>query len=150
MRTSIFLGVVLVSATILFSANTYQPLKVKTGLWQVTTSNNLMGSQHTSSYKTCVTAKDLNTNPWANGADDKCDWSVVTSTASDMEVQGSSCAAGKNYGMETNVDIKFHAVDSENVKASLQGTSTGNGQTMNFSGTYAGKWISSDCPNGAD
>jgi Protein of unknown function (DUF3617) len=150
MRTSIFLGAVLVSAALLFAASNYQPLKVKTGLWQVTTSSDLAGSPHTNSYKTCVTAKDFKTNPWAKGSDDNCDWSVVSSTASDMEVRGSSCAAGKDYGMDTKVDIKFHAVDSENVKASLQGTATGNGQTMNFQGTYAGKWIGSDCPAGTD
>ncbi len=146
MRTSILLGVVLVSSAILFAANDYQPLKVKTGQWQVATTSDLAGSQHTNSYTTCVTAKDLNTNPWAKGSDDNCQWTVVSSTASDMEVHGAACAAGKDYGMETTVDIKFHVVDSENVKASMQGTAKGNGQTVNFHGTYTGKWIGSSCP----
>ena len=52
--------------------------------------------------------------------------------------------------MNTNVDVKLHALDSENVKASMQGTSTGNGQTVNVSGTFTGKWIGSSCPANKD
>lgn len=81
--------------------------------------------------------------PWVNGPDEKCTWTVVTSTASDLEVKGTSCELGKEYGMSTNVDIKLHAVDTENVKASMQGTSTGNGQTVNLSGAFTVKWMSS-------
>jgi hypothetical protein len=61
-----------------------------------------------------------------------------------MEIKGTSCELGKEYGMDTNVDLKLQAVDSENVKASMQGNSTGNGQTMSVSGT--GKWMGSGCP----
>jgi len=103
------------------------------------------GTPQTTTYKKCVTTKNLNTNPWANGSDEKCSWTVRNSTSTDMEVQGSSCAAGKDQGMKTDVNIKFHVVDPENVKASMQGTSTGNGHTVNISGTYTGKWIGATC-----
>lgn len=149
MRTKSLVTLGLVSATLLFAAD-YQPLKVQTGLWQVTASNNLTGTPHTVSYKKCITAKDLNTNPWANGPDEKCNWTVVNSNASDMEVRGAACEAGKEFGMDTDVDLKIHAVDSGNVKASMVGTSKGNGKSMNFSGTYTGKWIGSSCPPGTD
>jgi hypothetical protein len=149
MRTKLFLGPIFLAATILL-ANDFQPLKVQAGLWQVTATSNLTGSQHTTSYKKCVTAKDLNTNPWANGPDQKCNWTVVNSTASDMEVRGTGCEAGNDFGMDTNVDLKVHAVDSENVKASMQGTSKGNGQNVSFSGTYTGKWIGASCPAGTE
>src|SRR5947209_5220615 len=104
MRTKILLGSIVLSAAILLAFNNYQPLNVKPGLWQVAVTNNLNGSEHTNSYKKCVTAKDLNTNPWANGSDDKCDWTVVNSTASDMELRGASCEIGKNFGMDTSVE----------------------------------------------
>jgi len=149
MRTKLLITLGLVSATILFAAD-YQPLKVQTGLWQVNSTTNLTGTPHTSSYKTCVTPKNLNSNPWANGPDEKCVWTVVKSSASDMDVHGAECEAGKEYGMTTNVDLKVHAVDAENVKASMEGTSKGNGQNMNFSGTYTGKWIAASCPAGMD
>jgi hypothetical protein len=52
--------------------------------------------------------------------------------------------------MDTSIALKLHAVDSENVKASMQGRSTGNGQTMTLSGTFNGKWVSSSCPADAE
>ncbi len=108
------------------------------------------GTPQTTTYKKCVTAKDLNTNPWANEADEKCAWTIMNSTASDMEVHGSSCAAGKDQGMKTDVTVKFHVLDSENVKATMQGSATSNGQTTNINGTYTGKWISATCPANTD
>ena len=145
-----FLGVVLFSATILLAGNSYQPLNVKPGLWHVTGNNQFMGRPMKTDYKKCLTAKDLNTNPFTNGPDEKCNWTVLTSTASDMEVKGAGCEAGKEYGMNTTVDVKLHAVDTENVKGSLEGTSTGNGQTMNMNGNYTGKWMGSSCSAGTD
>lgn len=108
------------------------------------------GTPQTTTYNKCVTTKDLNTNPWANGSDEKCNWTVLNSTASDMEVNGSSCAAGRDQGMKTNVNVKLHVVDPENVKATMQGSATGNGQTTNISGTYTGKWLGATCPAGTD
>jgi Protein of unknown function (DUF3617) len=139
----------LLAATILFAGNN-QPLNVKPGLWHVTGTNQFMGNSMKTDYKKCITAKDLNSNPWANGSDEKCTWTVVTSTASDMEVKGAACELGKEYGMNTDVDLKLHAVDSENVKASMQGTSTGNGRTVNVNGTFNGKWMSASCPANED
>jgi hypothetical protein len=150
MRTKLFLGAIVLPATFLSAAADFQPLKVKPGLWQVTANNNLTGTPHTLTYKKCITAKDLNTNPWGNGPDEKCVWTVVKSSASDMEVHGAECEAGKEYGMSTNVDLKIHAADAENVKASMDGTSKGNGQNVSFSGTYTGKWVGAGCPAGID
>ena len=179
MRKMISLGAVLLWATVILAAGAYQPLNVKTGLWQVTgattaggltaippemqakmarltpeqrakTEAMLMskfgGSTTPTNYKKCVTAKDLNTDPWGNGPDEHCTWTVLNSTGSDMEVRGSSCSAGRDEGMKTDLNVKLHVVNSENVSASMQGTSTGNGQTVNVSGTFTGKWIGASCP----
>ena len=93
----------------------------------------------------------MENNPW-NKPDEKCDWAVVNSTGSDMEVKTNSCTAGKNVGMmQTNVDLKIHVVDSENVQATMQLTSTGNnGTTMVGNGTYTGKWLGATCPAGTN
>jgi Protein of unknown function (DUF3617) len=141
---------ILFMATILFAADNYRPLNVKPGLWHVTGTKQFMGNTVKTDYKTCVTAKDLNGNPWVNGPDEKCTWTMVTSTGSDTEIKGTSCELGKEAGMDTSVDLKLHAVDSENVKASMQGTSTGNGQTMNLDGTFTGKWMSARCSANKD
>jgi hypothetical protein len=133
----------LLPATILLAA-TVQPLNVNTGLWQVTGTNNVAGSDHPINYKKCVSEKQLG-EPWVNGPDEKCTWTVVNSTGTDMEVNGKSCEAGKQYGMETNIDLKLHVVDSENVNATMQGTMTGNGQTMNMNGKLKAKWLGAKC-----
>jgi hypothetical protein len=179
MRKMLCFAALLVSVLNVLAADSYKPLNVKTGLWQVTLIHSATGlppippdmqarmaqmtpeqrarieemmrskfggTPQTSTYTTCVTAKDLNTNPWANRSEEKCKWTVVNSTDSDMEVKGSACAAGRTEGMKTDIDIKFHAVDPENVKASMQGTASDNGRTTNFSGTYTGKWIGATCP----
>jgi hypothetical protein len=107
------------------------------------------GTPHTSSYKKCVTKEELENNAF-DKPDEKCNWTVVNSTGSDMEVKATSCAAAKNEGMQTDVDLKLHVVDSENVQASMQLTATGNGHTMNGSGSYTGKWLGAACPEGTN
>jgi hypothetical protein len=107
------------------------------------------GAPHNSSYKKCVTKEELENNAF-NKPDEKCNWTVVNSTGSDMEVKGTSCAAGKSEGMQTDVDLKLHVVDSENVQATMQFTATGNGHTMNGNGTYTGKWLGASCPEGTN
>jgi hypothetical protein len=110
----------------------------------------LGGTPQTSSYKKCVTKEELENNAF-NKPDEKCNWTVVTSTGSDMEVKTASCTAGKNVGMmQTDVDLKIHVVDSENVQATMQLTSTGNGTTMKGNGTYTGKWLGATCPEGTN
>jgi hypothetical protein len=183
MKNLLLLGAVLLGATVLLADSTFQPLNVKTGLWQVTTTSTasgippispdmqarldqmtpeqrarieammksrLGGTPQVTTYQKCITAEDLNTNAFMNKPDEKCTWTVLNSTASDMEVQGTSCAAGRDQGMQTEVNIKMHAVDSENVKASVQGAATGNGHTVNINKTITGKWISASCPAGTN
>jgi hypothetical protein len=63
-----------------------------------------------------------------------------------MEARGSACEAGKNEGMKTDITLKIHATDSQNVTGAVQGSATGNGNTVNINNTYTGKWVSATCP----
>ncbi len=158
MRKIVFVSVVCsVASLVLAAAGDIQPLKVKTGLWQMTETVKWTGlppqmaammksAPPTRTYKSCVRAKDLSTNPWADGSGDKCTWTVLNSNGSDMEVQGTSCDLGKDFGMKADVHGKIHAVDSENGTGSMEVTLTGNGQTMNGHASYTGKWIGESCP----
>lgn len=173
MRRMIVLGAVCFSATMLLAQTQNKPssaeppktgivrvnvpLNVKTGLWQITETVTWSGlppqmaatmKPQTRTYKSCVTAKDLNGNPWADGSGDKCTWAVLNSTGSDMEVQGTSCDLGRNYGMKTDVHGKIHVLDSEDGTGSMAVTLSGNGQTMNGNASYTGKWIGASCPAG--
>jgi hypothetical protein len=162
MRKTLFVAAICLLASVVFGAKEeFQPLKVKTGLWQVTETITWSGlppqmaaimkaAPPTRTYKSCVTAKDLNNNPWANGSGDKCTWTVLNSTGSDMEVQGTSCDLGNNYGMKADVHGKIHVQDSENGTGSMAVTLTGNGQTMNGNASYTGKWIGASCIAGTN
>jgi hypothetical protein len=165
MRKAIFVLACLVTCTSMLAAVTEEPLNVKTGLWQVEMNLNYTGLPPqmqamlgqmtpqqraaaglggTKTYKQCVTPKELAT-PWVQG-DDTCRWTVRKSTNSDLEVGGTSCQAGKNQGLSTEVEVKVHAIDSEHVKATVHGTGTGNGVNATLDGNYTGKWIGETCP----
>src|SRR5579875_1975859 len=98
------------------------PLEVKTGLWQMTETvawtglppqlDAAMANGRLHSYQSCVTSEDLSTNPWAAGSNAKCNWTVLNSTGTDMQVRGTSCDFGRDYGMTAEVNGKIHVLDS--------------------------------------
>lgn len=146
-------------------AVTEQPLDVKPGLWQVERTIHYsglppqmqamldrmtpqqkaaMGIDAPHPFKLCRTAKQLNTS-WVQG-DNNCKWTVVKSTASDLEVHGTSCRQGQNEGGATNVDVKIHVFDPEHLRGSIHGTETEEGVNATLDGTYTAKWLAASCP----
>jgi hypothetical protein len=153
-RLSVAVFCLLASIAVLAAAD-FQPLNVKTGLWQMTETITWTGlppqlaaifkNGQTRTYKSCVKEEDLKTNPWSEGSGEKCMWTVLNSTGTDMEVKGTSCDMGKQYGLTADVHGKVHIQDSENGTGTMAVTLTGNGQTMNGNASYVGKWIGSSC-----
>jgi len=146
-----------VASVVLAATAQLQPLNVKTGLWHMTKAIKwtdlppqmaamMKAAPQTSSYDSCVTTKDLNTNPFANGSGDNCTWTVLSSTSTDMELRGIGCDFGKGSGMAAEVHGQIHVLDPENGTGSMTVTLTGNGQTMHGVAMYTGKWISASCP----
>jgi hypothetical protein len=156
MRTKLLVVALCSTACVVLAATAQlQPLNAKTGLWQLTKAIKwtdlppqlaamMKAAPQTTTYNSCVTTKDLNTNPWANGSGDNCVWTVVNSTSSDMELQASGCSFGN--GMTADAHGHIHIQDSENGTGSMMLTVTGNGQTMHGVATYTGKWVSASCP----
>jgi len=163
-KTFLVVSCLSISAAVLWAA-TEQRLDVKTGVWQVEykvkytglppqiqamvdqmnpQQRAQMGLGAPKTYKTCITAKNLNT-PWTEG-DKNCRWTVLKSTASDLELHGGSCKAGKSEGDDSEIDMKIHAVDSEHVRATMHGTLSGNGMNATLDGNYTGKWLGAACP----
>lgn len=106
------------------------------------------GTPQTTTYKTCATKEGLEEDTFT-GPDQKCNWTILSSTSSELEAKGTSCEAGKNLGMKTNVDdLKVQALDSQRVKASGKYTSVGNGRTVSGNFSLTGKWIGATCPAG--
>jgi len=153
-----------VSVVMLFAADEQQPLNVKTGSWQVEyivkyggltpqyqammdqlteQQKSAMGLPTAKTLKICVKQKDLN-KPWSG--DNDCRWTVVKSTGSELDAHGTSCRNGSKGSSDLNMDIQIHAIDSENVHATLRGTATiQGGNQMTLDGSYVGKWLSSTC-----
>ena len=147
-----FLGIGMAAA----AAASLQPLQVKTGLWRMTQTIQWTGlppqleaaiSQgRTHDYQTCVKPQDLRTNPFSGGSGDKCVWTVVRSTGTDMEVRGTSCEMGKEYDMTSEVHGVIHVLDAENGTGSFDIVMTRNGQKISGHATYKGQWVGSSCP----
>src|ERR1700761_9535187 len=99
MRMQRLLLVSLLGASAVFAAATtavkLQPLNAATGLWQITQNMTwdslpppmaavLRGMPKTRTYQSCITAQDLSSNPFANGSNDGCTWTVLSSSTTDM------------------------------------------------------------------
>lgn len=157
----IVMSCLVVCAVVLVAAPDQQPLNVKTGTWQVdytvkysglppqvqammdrmsVQQRSAMGLDAPKSYKACVTQKTLNT-AWFK--DKNCNWTITKSTSSELDAHGTSCHAGN--GMNSELDFKIHAVDSEHVRATMHGTSTGNGNNVVLDGDYTGTWTGATC-----
>lgn len=155
MRTRIAALSVLGATVAVAGAASLQPLKVKTGLWQMTQTiqwtglppqlDAAMARGRTHDYKTCVKPKDLTTNPFAGGSEDKCTWTVINSTGTDMEVRGNSCEMGHEFGMTSEIHGTIHVVDAENGTGSFDIVMTREGQKITGHATYKGKWAGSSC-----
>jgi Protein of unknown function (DUF3617) len=154
-RTVLILGFLGITTAIALAAG-LQPLDVKTGLWQVTETvtwtgyppqfGAAMGNARTHSHEMCVRTPDLSTNPWGQGSGEKCTWTVLSSTGTDMEVRGTSCEMGSEYGMTAEVHGRIHVLDAKDGTGSFDIVMTGNGHTINGHASYAGKWVGSSCP----
>ena len=155
MRKAMAVAVVCLSASLATAAGDVQPLNAKTGLWQMTqvvTWTGLppqyaaaMRSGQAIKYKSCVKEKDLRSNPWAPGSGEKCNWTVLKSSSSDMEVEGKSCQMGE-FGT-ADVHGTIHVSDSENGTGAFTMVLTAQGQTMHGHAAYTGKWMSASCPS---
>ena len=102
------------------------------------------GTPNTSTFKSCVTEKDLDSEPWQNGTD--CKWTVLHSDGTDMEARGTECNLGKEQGMSAEIHIKIHVVDSGAVNATFDGSATQNGHAISLTGTHTAKWLAPTCP----
>lgn len=154
MRKVMAVAVICLGASLALAATEkLQPLRVKTGLWRMTQTVTWTGlpPQYAAAltngvpahYKSCVKPTDLLKNPWADGSGQKCTWTVLNSTGTDMEVQGACDNKGDGVTMEMRG--KIHAIDSENGTGSVDATLTMNGMTAKGHASYTGKWIGATC-----
>ncbi len=155
------------------SGQKFQPLNIKTGLWETTRtiktagelpipagtlekltpeqrarlqermSANSAAHSNTTTDKHCVTKAELEERKLGVSASKECKPTVITST--------SSVAKGKLTceieDMKGNATFEAEALDSEHVKGSAHGNMSGNGHTLNFDASFSSKWLGSSCGN---
>src|SRR6266550_5357224 len=169
MRT-ILAGLVMLSSVALWAADKLQPLNVKTGLWETTTTRITSGEMpipaeflarltpeqrakmearmkansaektKTNTSKSCMTKEKLEKAPFSD-EQKECARTIVTSTSSKAEVRFTCDQADT----KVNGTINVEALNPENVKGSGNATMTGGGHTMTTSGTFTSKWLGADC-----
>jgi hypothetical protein len=141
-------------------------INVKMGLWEVTSTTNMTGNvpmpdtskmtpeqaaalqaamggmmgPHTTTVKECLTQEKFNQGMLTDQKN--CKTTITTNTATVLEVQ-MACDQGRGGTM--NGVMHFEAPSPDVMAGTFKGTSAMGTQTMNITGTYAGKWTSADC-----
>jgi len=169
MRT-IMAGLVMLSSVAVWGADKLQPLNVKTGLWETTTTRITSGEipipaevlarltpeqrarmearmkansaekTRTNTTKSCMTKEKLEKAPFSE-EEKECTRTIVASTSNKAEVK----FACDKADTKVNGTIHVETLNPENVKGSANATMTGGGHTMTTSGTFTSKWLGSNC-----
>lgn len=153
-------------------ADDMTPLNVKPGLWEDTVATQssgmpaaipddvlakmpperraqieamMKGAMAPHTVKACVTPDQIKK---ATIFDDRANSTckrTITSSSSDAIAFHMECNTGRS---KTVADGHFQAVDSENIRGEITGTTTTpDGRTIPSKTTFSGKWLSSDCGN---
>lgn len=99
------------------------------------------GQARTNTSTGCVTKEDVAKGFQPANVPQSCKYEVTLSTASQLKMT-MTCETDKTKGTGT---IQVDAVDSENVKGSMQSAMSVNGQTMNTNMTFTSKWVGPTC-----
>jgi hypothetical protein len=164
-------AMLLTAAALSLAAQKLEPLHVKPGLWEVTTNTARTGQMPISPEllakltpeqrarmeermkaqgenatrarvrKSCVTKEKLEKSNMFEERQ-SCKRTVVTSTGSKMEVRA-ECDSPR--GTKINVSTVVEALDSENIKGSMQMSASGGENAMNMNTTFTGKWLGATC-----
>jgi hypothetical protein len=149
--------------------NKLEPLNVKIGLWENTTTISSSGalgipperlakmspeqrarleaalkarsgqSAHTNTYKSCLTKDQLQKTPFADKQN--CTETLISSSAKEAEVSF-ECTMEEAKGSGT---MKIEVQNNESVQGSGHGTVTMGGHPMNTDWKMTGKWVQSSC-----
>jgi Protein of unknown function (DUF3617) len=171
MKTGILLGVGVLWGVAAWGADAIQPLDVKVGLWEVTHTTAVAGQPpipqelldkltpekrakleermkeraaqgpKTITRKHCVTAEELKKSNMLGEDSKGCARTVITSTRRKLDARVVCTEKG---GKRTG-SYKIEAIDSKNVKGSVQMAASGGDRTMTVSSAFTGKWIGSVC-----
>lgn len=157
-------------ASLLLAGGSFQPLNIKTGLWQVTWNYTVSGHRSwppdvlagmspeqrarvEEAMKTmasgvakprilrqCVTKEQLSKDPFSENPK-SCSETVISSTGREMLIRGVCLENGVKGDMTARVE----ALDSENIKGSVQLIAAEGKNSMNTNASFTGKWMAPVC-----
>lgn len=163
------IALVFLSSVAISAVDKIQPLNIKVGLWEVTTTMNSsaqmpipasllekltpeqrarveerMNSRSSSSAKAiksrhCLSQEQLDRGASFGEVPKFCTPTILSSTPSKMEIR----AECTENGVKWEVRARFEAIDSENVKGQTE--SSGDDHTLNSNSTFTAKRIAPVC-----
>lgn len=163
-------GIVLFGAAVLWGADKYQPLNVKLGLWETTSTITTKGQvpvsdemlsrltpeqrarveermkaqagdrTTTHTYKSCLTKEKLERGSGFSDRKD-CKETLLTSTSSRVEVK----VACEGEGMSSSGTVRIDALSPESTKGSGRMSMTAGPRNMTVDTTLTSKWLGPSC-----
>lgn len=171
MRRTILAGLLVALSVCVLAENKIQPLNIKTGLWESTTSFIMSGTPpipaevlakltpeqrarmeermkasngdkaQTTTDRSCLTKEKLDEDYLALGKKQDCTQNVVTATSSKAEVRF-TC---QHDNVKLSGIIRVEALNTENVKGSGDTSASDGEHTMKGTTTFTSKWLGADC-----
>jgi Protein of unknown function (DUF3617) len=170
-KINVSLGFAFLFCGAVWAADTVQPLDVKLGLWESTTTMEHSGAPpipdevlarltpeqrakieerakasaqqgpKTTTRKNCVKKEDLEKAMAFGNNDKSCHRTILTSSSSKLEFH-IECGAAT---MKSNGDVHIEAISSEHVKGSVQMTIGDGTRNMKLNSTFESKWLGPVC-----
>ncbi len=155
----------------LWAAHKVTPLNVKTGLWEVTTTNSPNNDvmlpaallekltpeerarveerikarkadpQKTTTTRLCLTRKEVERGLPFRPVGKSCTWTALTSTSSEVEMRG-ECL---DQGVKTERTLRIEALGREEATGWVQFSTKGDNATFSFTSTFKAKWMGQLC-----
>ena len=167
----VFIGILLGSLLTVGAADNVQPLNVKAGLWEVTTTGasskdvvlpaalleKLSSEQRarieerikasrsdtakTTIKKRCLTREQLRRGMLFRPDGESCTWTLLTSTSSKVEMRG-DCV---DQGFKTEARLLIEELSPDEAEGSLQFSTNGENTIPATTSTFKAKWIGPRC-----
>ncbi len=170
MKTKCLVAFVILASSLLWAADKLQPLDIKLGLWETTSTNTMSGAPPippdvlakmtpeqrarfeqmiqartgtptNHTHKYCLTKEKLEKDLSFGEDKGKCTHTIVASSSSVADVKF-RCAENE---ATTEGTAKFQAVNSENVKGTVHAVTTGSGHTMTIDVSLTSRYLGPAC-----
>ena len=171
MKIKVSVGIAFLFCGAAWAADDVQPLDVKLGLWESSTTMEHSGTPpipdevlarltpeqrakieerakasaqqgpKTTTRKSCIKKEDLDKAMAFGNNDKNCHRTVLASSSSKLEFH-IECGAGT---MKSNGTVNIQAISSEHVKGSIQMTVGDGARSMKMNSTFESKWLGPVC-----